>query len=174
MHKILHPTDFSPTSTRLFQMVCAIARDQGAEIVVLHVIPEDHADAEGTEFGQIGETSPVYRNAEAHYRELASSAEGLCLSFHVEAGPLVKVIADFARKTQCDLIALASFRHSYVDRQYHGCVAESLVQVAPCPVLCLQSPCDHAHDVGDREVSAVDSNVRGDASDFGRCVERQW
>ena len=34
---ILHPTDFSECSTPAFHLACALARDYGARLVVLHV-----------------------------------------------------------------------------------------------------------------------------------------
>jgi nucleotide-binding universal stress UspA family protein len=36
---ILHPTDFTDNSNYAFQMACALARDYGAKLVVLHVYP---------------------------------------------------------------------------------------------------------------------------------------
>jgi len=36
---ILHPTDFSETSAHAFPLACALARDHGARLVVLHVAP---------------------------------------------------------------------------------------------------------------------------------------
>src|SRR5262245_18819477 len=37
MRKILHPTDFSDLSQAAFELACALARDYGAELVVVHV-----------------------------------------------------------------------------------------------------------------------------------------
>ena len=34
---ILHPTDFSPRSAYAFQLACALARDYGARLIVVHV-----------------------------------------------------------------------------------------------------------------------------------------
>src|SRR5262245_54222724 len=36
---ILHPTDFSETSRSAFRLACALARDYGAKLIVLHVYP---------------------------------------------------------------------------------------------------------------------------------------
>ena len=36
---VLHPTDFSPQSDAAFQVACALARDYGARLVLLHVRP---------------------------------------------------------------------------------------------------------------------------------------
>ena len=44
---ILHPTDFTEHANYAFQMACALARDYGAEIVVLHVYPTPAAPAVG-------------------------------------------------------------------------------------------------------------------------------
>jgi nucleotide-binding universal stress UspA family protein len=37
IHTILHPTDFSERSDAALQLACALARDYGARLVVLHV-----------------------------------------------------------------------------------------------------------------------------------------
>ena len=37
LHTILHPTDFSPQSEYALHLSCALTRDYGARIVVLHV-----------------------------------------------------------------------------------------------------------------------------------------
>src|SRR5207344_480349 len=45
IHTILHPTDFTEHAHYAFQMACALARDYGAKIVVLHVYPTPVAPA---------------------------------------------------------------------------------------------------------------------------------
>src|SRR5262249_15576021 len=39
IHTILHPTDFSECSQCAFGTACALARDYGARLIVLHMIP---------------------------------------------------------------------------------------------------------------------------------------
>lgn len=39
MKTILHATDFSPSSTSAFAIACSLARQYGAKLIVLHVIP---------------------------------------------------------------------------------------------------------------------------------------
>ena len=34
---ILHPTDFSPRAEHAFHLACALARDHGSRLIVLHV-----------------------------------------------------------------------------------------------------------------------------------------
>src|SRR5947209_3501754 len=38
LHTILHPTDFSDRSQQAFWLACALARDYGSRLVVLHVV----------------------------------------------------------------------------------------------------------------------------------------
>ena len=42
IHTILHPTDLSEHSGEAFELACALARDYGARLVLLHVavLPE--------------------------------------------------------------------------------------------------------------------------------------
>ena len=37
IHTILHPTDFSPQAETAFNLACALARDYGARLIVMHV-----------------------------------------------------------------------------------------------------------------------------------------
>src|SRR5262245_6581425 len=39
IHTVLHPTDFSDRSERALSLACALTRDYGARLVVLHVAP---------------------------------------------------------------------------------------------------------------------------------------
>jgi nucleotide-binding universal stress UspA family protein len=39
IQSILHPTDFSEGSAPAFRLACSLARDHGAYLIVLHVIP---------------------------------------------------------------------------------------------------------------------------------------
>ena len=39
IRKILHPTDFSEHSKPAFEFACALSRDYGAELLILHVLP---------------------------------------------------------------------------------------------------------------------------------------
>ena len=38
VHTILHPTDFSEHSKYAFWLACALARDYGARLVIVHVV----------------------------------------------------------------------------------------------------------------------------------------
>src|SRR6516225_9277064 len=39
IRSILHPTDFSVPSNSALTLACSLARDQGAHLIVLHVVP---------------------------------------------------------------------------------------------------------------------------------------
>ena len=48
IHTILFPTDFSAPAEMAFRMACALARDYGARLIVLHVwVPPPVMYAEG-------------------------------------------------------------------------------------------------------------------------------
>src|SRR5436190_15203621 len=48
LHTILHPTDFSETCESAFRVATALARDYGARLILLHVMPlPDLAYGEG-------------------------------------------------------------------------------------------------------------------------------
>jgi hypothetical protein len=68
-------------------------------------------------------------------------ANGVPTSLQVKVGHPVKTTAKVAQDECCDMIALSAPYHEYIHSQYHGRLADSLIRIAPCPVLCLhQSP----------------------------------
>lgn len=174
MKKILHPTDFGPQSRKLFQMVCTIARDQGAEIVVLYVVVNEQVPTEEGQCRPVPETSPLFQDVRVQYQEMISQEKGVATAFRIYEGPLVRVVAEVAAQEQCDLIALASMRHSYVERQCHGSIADSLVYMAPCPVLCFRDGFGRQTQHGMEHMHAVDADQQQQKDNPVPCVERQW
>ena len=135
---ILHPTDFSKQSEFAFQLACSLARDYGADLYVLHVMPLPVvAYIEG----------PLPIASEALQEELRQKLDRL----HAENGKVrvlhrlvegepVNEILNMALETSSDLIIIGTHGRTGVGRMLMGSVAEGVSRKAPCPVLTVKNP----------------------------------
>lgn len=172
MNAILHPTDFSPGSDRIFRLICPMAREQQAKIIVLHVVHSDETSGQIGNGVDVGQDSEWYRHAQEQFTRLRELAGDIPMTLQVKVGPLVDTIVKVAGEQECDLIALAAFQHSYIERQYHGSVSDSLSHVAPCPVLCLKESPFHSQ----RSTNELFLNEQYTQRQLTEhvAVERQW
>lgn len=136
---ILHPTDFSAYSTAAFELACALARDYGARLVVLHVKPPAEAV-----FGELGPLPPEPPEArQALYDELCTvrpTDARIPVEHRLLEGGVVEGILEGAQAAGCDLIVLGTHGRTGVGRLLLGSVAEAVMRRAPCPVLTIKHP----------------------------------
>jgi nucleotide-binding universal stress UspA family protein len=142
---ILCPTDFSPRSEYAFQLACALARDYGARLLVMHVIEPGIV---GYPLGPVTPTPPPadYKERlwEAFRRLQASDPKirELRLDTKMVEGDAKDKICSLARETGCDLIVMGTHGRSGVGRMLLGSVAEQVLRNAPCPVLTVKMPAE--------------------------------
>jgi nucleotide-binding universal stress UspA family protein len=136
---ILHPTDFSVYSAAAFELACALARDYGARLVVLHVKPPVEAV-----FGELGPLPPEPPEArQALYDELRTVRPAdarLPVEHRLREGGVVEGILEEASASGCDLIVLGTHGRTGLGRLLLGSVAEPVLRRAPCPVLTVKHP----------------------------------
>jgi nucleotide-binding universal stress UspA family protein len=136
VHRILHPTDFSPNSAPAFEVACALARDYGVPLVAAHVVtPLVYGDPL---FGAVDvcDSSALRERLEA----LRSSAPGVEIHRRLLEGDPAAVIVALACKEGCDLIVMGTHGRTGFPRLLMGSVAEEVSRRAPCPVLTVKSP----------------------------------
>lgn len=137
MSTILHPTDFSPAAARAEVEAEARARQLGAELVLLHVVPEPGLYGQGrlklaerlslqTARLMAGRRALARRVARIRFRGVR--ARGV-----VRMGAPDREILSTAREGGCDLIVMGT--RGGTSRWLLGNVAERVMQRAPCPVL---------------------------------------
>ena len=110
---------------------CQLARESGAEIVVINVVPLDEANVADR------------REIERHKQELdeflndkvTGLASDLKLRKVVEPGQPYANIVYLAENEGVDLIVTSSHGRSGLSRVLMGSVAEEIIRKAPCPVL---------------------------------------
>jgi nucleotide-binding universal stress UspA family protein len=139
VHTILHPTDFSDHSQFAFWLACALARDYGARLVVLHVVAlptvvfgdgvmvsPDSEELRAAAGEQLGRLQVPHGNVRAE-RRLAE-------------GDAVEAILHEAQEVHADLIVMGTHGRTGLGRLLMGSVAEQVVRQALCPVLTVKAP----------------------------------
>jgi nucleotide-binding universal stress UspA family protein len=135
---ILHPTDFSEASAEAFRVACSLARDHGARVVVLHVMPLPIA---------FSDTAVEALNPVRCREELSESLmqvrppEGVPpVERRLGEGDAGAEIVRLAGELGCDLIVMGTHGRSGLKRLLLGSVAEEVLRKAPCPVLTVKAP----------------------------------
>lgn len=123
---ILVPTDFSVESMKILPYVLDLARDYGASILFLHVIPpEANIDAHGLADDARHTLQKVLAKDGSYYQP----------DFLIECGHPVETILRAARENQADLIAMG-VRNAFASGvQLRSGVAYQVMAGAQCPVL---------------------------------------
>jgi nucleotide-binding universal stress UspA family protein len=137
LHTILHPTDFSEPSDFAFELACALARDYGARLLILHVVPPPLFHGE-----------VVDRRAETGFtkgiRELLERRRPTDATVPVEHvlddGDPAGVTVHLAQERRCDLIVMGTHGRTGLGRLLMGSVAERVMRAAPCPVITVRTP----------------------------------
>jgi nucleotide-binding universal stress UspA family protein len=133
---ILHPTDFSQGCEASLRVARSLARDLGARLVLLHVVPFGFYANEMT----VPVDPGVYREALDEERQLI---DGPDLKYPVESrlarGDPAEEILRAAAELGCGLIVMGTHGRSGLSRLFMGSVAEYVVPRADCPVLAVRT-----------------------------------
>ncbi|HMH48903.1 MAG TPA: universal stress protein [Candidatus Acidoferrum sp.] len=137
---ILHPTDFSPASRAAFTHALALARQERAELVLVHVLP--------TAMPMVGEgyMSPqtfddLQRSMRAQAQKQLDRLVAKAKTARVRArgllyeGVAADAIARAARSRRAKLIVMGTHGRTGLSRLFMGSVAERVIGTAHCPVL---------------------------------------
>ncbi|HET8530176.1 MAG TPA: universal stress protein [Methylomirabilota bacterium] len=135
--EILFPTDFSPASEAAGRIARAMALEASARLHVLHVVPPV--------------TDPsVFREQLA--RAGQGLAEGLRVETALRTGLAGRTIVHYAREKGIGLIVLGTHGRTGFSHAILGSVAETVVRLAPCPVLTV--PAGPLEPIGAAEAAA--------------------
>jgi nucleotide-binding universal stress UspA family protein len=137
---ILHPSDFSERSDHAFRFACLLARDLGARLIVLHVMPPAAVAIAGE---LVAYTAPSDQDKEELWGKLHALGvddPAVQVEHFLEEGDPASVILRVAETTPCDLIVMGTHGRTGMARLLMGSVAEEVVRKASCPVLTLKVP----------------------------------
>lgn len=143
--RILVAVDGSPASTKGLREAIRLAKDERAQLLLLHVVNELYAF--GTLDGAAAGVDLVPSLREGGRRVLAK-AQALARKEGIEAktllrerigGPAADAIVPEARKQRADLIVLGTHGRRGLRRLVLGSDAELVVRNSPVPVLLVRS-----------------------------------
>jgi nucleotide-binding universal stress UspA family protein len=133
---ILHPTDLSPASDAALEVARSLARDEGAELILLHVISIEAVPSE---------VPPLPVDRAAFHTALESRrarAEGPDLKRPVRTmlreGDVVDETLRTAVECGCDLMVIGTHGRTGIGRLLVGSVAETVLRRSPCAVLAVK------------------------------------
>jgi nucleotide-binding universal stress UspA family protein len=137
---ILHPTDFSEYSQAGFRLACALARDYGARLLLLHVARQ----AGIAPFMATIPAEPEHHHEEmtASLAKLRAEAAGIAVEERLafSDNPAAEIVR-CAEQFQCDLIVMGTHGRTGLGRVLMGSVAEAVTRKSNCcPVLTVKMP----------------------------------
>lgn len=141
VHTILYPTDLSGPSRSVFPVACALARDHGARLIVLHV-----------ELPPLGAAEVVaHRDPDKYYagvweelRKLQAPGSNILVEHQLTIGDAAAEILRVAEDSRAGLIIMGTHGRTGLGRVLLGSVAEAVLRLARCPVLTVKSPAAEA------------------------------
>jgi nucleotide-binding universal stress UspA family protein len=142
---ILHPTDLSTHSMGAFRVACALARDYGARLIVLHVAPVPTVGAAGIVpsppvAGSEASADDTQKELAAALRDFQAKDAKVPIEHRVEHGDPADVIRKVAAEARCDLIVMGTHGRTGLRRMLMGSVAEQVLRRGTCPVLIVKAP----------------------------------
>lgn len=140
LRRILHPTDFSRASGAAFARAVAMAKDERAELLLVHVL------APPVPIAGEGYISPkIYDDLEASARQYGqkrlAALQAKARKVGVKATTLLldgvahEQIARAAKRKKADVIVIGTHGRTGLAKFFLGSVASRVVAAAPCPVL---------------------------------------
>jgi nucleotide-binding universal stress UspA family protein len=138
IRKILHPTDFSEPSRAAFGVACALARDYGAELLIVHVVqPPPMYAPDGIPVSVPPEEPYAARVELARVRPDDPRVK---VEHKLLDGDAAEEIIKAADSERADVIVLGTHGATGLTRLLMGSVAERVMRKAPCPVLTVRAP----------------------------------
>jgi nucleotide-binding universal stress UspA family protein len=135
---ILHPTDFSDRSRNALVLASSLARDYGAHLILLHVLPQPIIGyGEGVIPPDIGELRAEARD---ELSTLTLPDFEVAAERQLVEGDPAAMILKAAHDEQADIIVMGTHGRSGIGRLIMGSVAETVMRKSHCPVLTVTAP----------------------------------
>lgn len=132
--RILVPLEHSPYDETILQHVRKLARHCGASVVLIHVA--DGWAARNVKHLNLRESEEMREDRE-YLERIADSleAEGIETESVLAGGSPAEEIADAALREGCDLIAMSTHGHRFLQDLLYGSVANEVRHISRVPVL---------------------------------------
>ena len=144
--RILVPVDGSPTSNAGLREAIALAKEQGAELQIVHVVDQHsvimlsgeavvHLDEMMANLTRAGQA--ILRKAQALAQKGGLRASTVLLE--TLAGPAADPIVKQAKKWRADVMVIGTHGRRGIRRLVMGSDAEQIVRSSPVPVLLVRA-----------------------------------
>jgi nucleotide-binding universal stress UspA family protein len=136
--KVIWATDGSEHADRAMAVAVEVAKDDGAEIHVVHVV-EKLVSGRASGLDAFGNEDEIKTKVKGQATAIARE-NGIKTVVHVLAARTLKIaeaIADIADQVDADLIVVGTRGHGAVSSIMLGSVTQGLLHIAPCPVLAI-------------------------------------
>jgi nucleotide-binding universal stress UspA family protein len=143
--RILVPTDFSTYADYAMRHAADLAKDFGAELLLLHVVPEGDLRAMydyPPDFPLEQILADQKKIVEQRFAEIVTNEQkrGVQAKSLIYSGKAYEEIIQTAKAHTVDLIVIATHGRTGLSHVFLGSVAEKVVRLAPCPVLTIKPP----------------------------------
>jgi nucleotide-binding universal stress UspA family protein len=134
IRRILLATDLTTVSSGATDQAFELARDLGAELLIVSVIDVANTARSGQPVPRMDQRRAAREHA-AQALVVRGRREGVSVSFLVWEGEPGPAIVDAAASEQTDLIVVGSRGRNRMERMVLGSVSDHVTRNAPCPVL---------------------------------------
>ena len=142
---ILVPTDFSEIAERALEYAKTLAKQENAELLLVHVEPPvNPISPPEAAWIDVEEIEAGYR-AQLQKDGAKLASEGYRARTIFIAGPLYNELLYTIKKNRVDLIVLGTHSRRGLDRFLLGSDAEAMLRRAPCPVLSVGASVPDVH-----------------------------
>lgn len=136
--KILFPTDFSTCSDAGLSHATALAKESGAQLIILHV--EEPPPAYGAGEMYYGVPDPDNPTLRRMLADVKPTDPSVPFEHRLVIGDPAAEIVAVAEEVKADLIVLGTHGRTGLKRLLMGSVAEAVVRKATCPVITFKEP----------------------------------
>jgi nucleotide-binding universal stress UspA family protein len=144
LRRIVHATDFSPASGPAFRKALEVAKDNGATLVIVHVLPAlpmvGDAYIAATAYDEMlnAHRAQADRTMERLVKR-ARAAGARATGVVIGTGAVADQIARFAKRQRADVIVMGTHGHGIIARALLGSVAERVIARASSPVMTVRA-----------------------------------
>jgi len=135
LRRILYPTDLTRSSGRTLNVALRLARQNSAEVIIVHALPPP------TPIYEL--ESPGRPDAEAALAKMSATIRSLGIRARTVlikgTAPVAGSIARCAKCFAADLIVMGTGRRTGLSRLLAGSIAAKVVRIAPCPILVVKN-----------------------------------
>ncbi len=139
--RILYPVDFSEYADEILQYAESIAKQFGAELHLLHIIPNLNYFTPYESFLTPENVVAIEQSIEGEVsRDMANIAKRVDVPVRkaVRTGVTFMEIIDYIKTENIDLVVMGTHGRSGIEHILIGSVAEKIVRKAPCPVMTIR------------------------------------